>query len=208
MGAFGLTPWVRRRHPVTVVLRRFVRSFAALALLIAAAPAAASVTVALDLDELVSHSEQVVLATVTGQRVHRDTQRRIVTDVTLRIDDSMKGGHGRGEDIVVRRLGGAIGELGMRVEGEPIFTDGERSVVFAERLGQHLRPTGMSQGVLRVRLDEGGRELVHPAVRGLELVQRTPAGAMIPAPAYLIAARPLNDVMDEIRQAVERTRAR
>lgn len=190
-----------------MVLRRLARIFAALGLLVAAAPAAASVTVALGLDELVVRSEQVVLGTVIARRALRDHEGRIVTDVTIRIDDSMKGGHSRGEDLVVRRLGGAIGELGMRVEGEPTFTDGERSVVFAERLGQNLRPTGMSQGVLRVRLEEGGRELVHPAVRGLELVRRTTAGALVPAPPYLIHPRPLNDVMDEIRQAVERARA-
>jgi hypothetical protein len=96
----------------------------------------------------------------------------------------------------------------MRVEGEPTFAEGERAVVFAERTGANLRPTGMSQGVLRVRLDDGGREMVHPGTRALELVRRSTSGNLIPAPPYLIEARPLSDVMDEIRQAVERHRAR
>jgi hypothetical protein len=188
--------------------RRLARSFAVLALLLAASPAAASITVALDLAELVAASEAVVVATVVDRRSQWDSERRIVTDVTLRIDDTMKGHYGRGEDIVVRRLGGAIGDLGMRVEGEPTFSDGERAVLFAERVGAHLRPVGMSQGVLRVRLSERGQELVHPGVRGLELVRRAPTGTLVPAPAYLIEARPLADVMDEIRQAVERESAR
>jgi len=192
----------------SVIPRRLARLLAALALLFAAAPAAASVTMALDLAELVAASEQVVLATVIDQRCRWDGERRIVTDVTLRIDDPMKGAHARGDDIVVRRLGGAIGDLGMRVEGEPMFEDGERAVVFAERRAGHLRPTGMSQGVLRVSLDDGGRELVHPGVAGLELVRRSRTGTLIPAPAYLIEPRPLADVMDEIRAVVDRTRER
>ncbi len=179
-----------------------------MALLGVAAPAAASVTLALDLDELVQSSEEVVLGTVIAKRSLYNAERQIVTDVTIRVEDVMKGTCARGDDIVIRRLGGAVGDLGMRVAGEPTFAEGERAVVFAERAGPHLRPTGMSQGVLRVRLADDGRELVHPATRALQTVRRSAGGNLIPAPPYLIEARPLADVMDEIRQAVERHRAR
>ncbi len=173
-----------------------------------AAPAAASITLALDLDELIDASEVVVLGTVIERHSHYNAQRQIVTDVTLRVEDVMKGSAARGDDIVVRRLGGEVGDIGMRVEGEPTFTEGERAVVFAERVGPDLRPTGMSQGVLRVRLDDGGQELVHPATQALQLVRRGSGGRLEPAPGYLLGARPLADVMDEIRQAVERQSAR
>jgi len=177
------------------------------ALVMSAAPASASVTIALDLRQLVRRSHVIFLGTVVRQDTHWDDRRRIVTDVTFSIEDAVKGSSRRGEEIVVRRLGGAIGDLGMRIEGEPSWNDGERSVVFAYRpTGRPmLRPVGMSQGVLPVRI-QAGRELVFPGGAGLALMQRVDTGQLLPAPPALIHTRPLADVLTDIRQVVEETR--
>ncbi len=177
------------------------------ALAVAAAPAGATVTLALDLRELVTRADHVVVGRVVSQRARWDHRRRIVTDVTVEVQESMKGA-GDGETIVVRRLGGAIGELGMRVEGEPDFADGERAVLFARRLSSGvLRPVGMSQGVLPIRVD-AGRELVLPGGAGLSLVERLPDSRLVAAPAALRQPRPLEDLLGDIRRLVEETRDR
>jgi hypothetical protein len=178
---------------------------AALAALAAVAPAAASVTRALDLRELVAEADHVAVVRVVRQeaRWHRG---RIVTDVTLEVETSMKGARA-GETLVVRRLGGAIGDLGMRVEGEPEFIDGERSVVFARSMRGVLRPVGMSQGVLPIQLD-AGRAMVLPGGAGLSLVLPAPGNRFAPAPAALLHPRPLDDLLGEIRLAVEEARGR
>lgn len=173
----------------------------------AAAPAAASVTLALDLRELVERSDRVVVGSVLRQEARWDARRRIVTDVTVEVEQTMKGEPAR--EIVVRRLGGAIGELGMRVEGEPDFTDGQRAVLFARRLGSGaLRPVGMGQGVLPIDVRPDGIERVLPNAAGLSLVERLPGNTFAPAPPAILHPRPLSDVLAEIRRIVEETSAR
>ena len=168
--------------------------------MIAAGPAAASVTEALSLRDLVAQADRIAVVRAVREeaRWHRG---RIVTDVTCVVETPMMGGRA-GEEIVVRRLGGSIGDVGMRVEGEPAFTTGEASVLFARNVRGVLRPVGMSQGVLPIAL-EAGRPMVLPGGAGLSLVQRTPSARFVPAPAALVHPRPLDDVLDEIRAAVE-----
>jgi hypothetical protein len=183
------------------VLRRiFPVVAAALLIALAALPVAGSVTEALSLRELVAQADRVAVVRAVHEEA-RWQRGRIVTDVTLRVETPMMGAR-EGEEIVVRRLGGAIGDVGMRVEGEPAFTIGERSVVFARNVRGVLRPVGMSQGVLPIAL-EAGRPMVLPGGAGLSLVQRTPSARFVPAPAALAHPRPLDDVLDEIRAAVE-----
>lgn len=189
------------------IMRRGLAVAAVLLPALAAGPAAATVTAALDVRELVAQADHVVVGRVVSQHAHWDARRRIVTDVTVEVEQSMKGA-AEGERIVVRRLGGAIGDLGMRVAGEPDFTDGERAVLFAARSGGLLRPVGMSQGVLPIRVDPRGREMVLPGGQGLALVRPVQGNRLVTAPAALIGPRPLEDVLDDIRRAVEEARAR
>lgn len=186
--------------------RSLAAAAAAVALLIlATAPASASVVEALDLGQLVRRADQVVVGRATGTRSSWDDRHRIVTDVTVRVEQSMKGGAGAGDEIVVRQLGGAIGDLGMRVAGEPTIGTGDRMVLFGRRTrAGRLRPVGMSQGVLPV-LVEDGRDVVHPGGAGLALVQRV-RGQLVAAPPALIHPRPLEEVVDDIRHVVEEAR--
>ena len=162
----------------------------------------ASVVLALDLRELVQGSAQVVVGTVLRQHSLYDSRRRIVTDVTLRVDETLKGAARHGDQIVIRRLGGAIGEIGMRVEGEPAFEVGQRSIVFARRTPSGtLRPVGMAQGVMRIQRLEG-RDLVLPNGHGLSLLRRLPDGRLVGAQPAITAPRALDEVLAQIRDVV------
>lgn len=188
------------------------RSIAALlvalaGLSLATVPVAASVTEALDLAQLVRESDHVIVARATGTEARWDSRRRIVTDVTVVVEQTLKGDASVDQRLVVRQLGGSIGELGMRVAGEPSIASGDRVLLFGRRMrGDHLRAVGMSQGVLPVRVDDG-RDMVHPGGAGLALVQRV-QGQLVTAPPAVIHPRPLEDVVAEIRRVVERTRDR
>jgi hypothetical protein len=174
------------------------------ALLAAAAPVVASTSLALDLRELVTSSDRIVMGTVLNREARYDDRRRIVTDVTVRVDESMKGTTGAGDELVIRCLGGEIGDLGMRVAGAPRFSDGQRSILFVAARRGHLRPVGMSQGVLPIDVRDG-RELVLPGGEGLSLVRRSLEGRLVPATPALREPRPLPDVLDEIRTLVDET---
>lgn len=160
-------------------------------------PAHATVMVALDLPTLVREADVVVVADVVGQTARWDAHRRIVTDVELAVVEPMKGTSRPGDVVVLTRLGGAIGELGMRIEGEPLFADGERVLVFARTSTEDhvsLCAVGMSQGVMPV---EHGQVL--PGGGGLALVQQGSDGHLRPSPPALAGPRALTAIRDDIR---------
>lgn len=174
---------------------------AALAGIVTAAPASATVTEALELEELVTRADVIVVAEVTGQRALRDPRGRIVTDVTLRVDETMKGAPVTGDQVKVRCLGGTIGDIGMRVPGEPSFRNGERRLLFGRHgQGSRLRPVGMAQGALPVR-QQDGRTMVMPAAQNLSLVRQT-GGRVVQAPPAVLHPRPLGVLRNEIRDLV------
>jgi hypothetical protein len=158
---------------------------------------------ALDMRTLVADSDHIVLGTIIRTEAHYDHLDRIVTDATLRIEESMWGGAAENETVVVRSLGGGIGDVGMRIEGEPNFETGARVMLFAREIRSEgvLRPVGMSQGVLPVqRLSSG--PTVMPGGDGLSLVQRGNDGQLRPAPGALLEPTSLDAVLEQVRGLV------
>jgi hypothetical protein len=175
-----------------------------------AQPAEASTVEAMSLSEMARAADVIVVARVEEQRSRYDAQGRIVTDVTLRVEDSLLGGLAVGSTTSVLRLGGVVGDLGLRVEGEAVYQMGESIVLFARRVtmrdGDALRPVGMAQGVLPLAV-RGGVEVALPGGAGLDLVTREADGTLAPAASALAAPRGRDELLDEIRALVaERVR--
>ena len=167
-----------------------------------AAGASASLVAALDMRQLVERADRVAVVQVVAQATQQDDRSRIVTDVTLEVLEPLAGGAASGERFTLVRLGGAVGDVGMRVEGEPGFQDGARYLVFARRwrgegAAALYRPVGMSQGVMRVQ-QQNGQDVVLPGGAGLALVQPV-GGRLQAAPAAITAPRTLDAVLGEIR---------
>jgi len=160
----------------------------------------ATLVAAVDLDTLVRDSDEVVLAQVIKEWTLYDDKGRIVTDYQMQVERVEKGSSTPGAAIIVRKLGGMIGEVGMKISGEPSFKVGEVVVVFASR-GQktYLRPVGMGQGTLRVFEQEGERWARSDA-EGMTLVardQKSVAKAAVPAP------RKVDELLLEVRGLVQ-----
>lgn len=149
--------------------------------------------------ELVQEADHAALVEVIGLEPHYDELERIVTDVTVRVVEPLIGPTRPGDTLVVRRLGGVVGDLGLRIEGEPTFVLGERVIVFVEDVSGILRPVGMSQGVFPVERDEHDAEVVRPGGAGLSLV-RPGGGSPVAAPAALTLSRPLDEVLAMVRE--------
>lgn len=178
----------------------------ALALLVlgVAGTARATISEALSLGDLVRRADHVVVASAIGESARRDARNRIVTDYTVRVEEVMKGDARPGDVLVMTRIGGVIGDLGMRVEGEPSLELGQRYVLFLDRLsdGRTLRPVGMSQGVLPVR-EQSGEPMVLPGGDGLSLVQRVQGGRLVAAPAALLHPTRLVELRERVDRVVE-----
>lgn len=189
-------------------MRRVFGCLAALGLIAVAPRATASVGEAMGLAELVREADVVVLGTATERR-SRWAGRHIVTDVTIRVDEDLGEEVEAGSVLTLTHLGGAVGDVGMRVSGMPTFEVGKRTLLFArrgERSGR-LWPVGMSQGVMPVRR-EGGQDMVHPGAPGLVLVKPSATGALRPAPGALLHPRPLEEVLGEVRALLREERDR
>jgi hypothetical protein len=172
------------------------------------APAHATLVEALDLETLVAEAEQVVLARVIGEHSHYDARGRIVTDVSLQVEESIKGEQAPGAALTVQRLGGVVGDIGERVAGEPSFVVGETVVLFGARTrrGGALRPLGMSQGALRV-FEQGGERWARSANNGVSTVKRA-KGRLEHASGAVPEPRKLNELLSELRGLVAAKSAR
>jgi hypothetical protein len=166
------------------------------AVICAATTAQATVLVPLDTRALTERADRVVLGTVESQ-VSRwtDDHQAIYTDVTIRVAKSYKGALKAGDTVVVRREGGVVDGIGMRVYGAASFATGEEVVVFVENRGGAAYTVGMTQGKLRVVNSADGVKRVAPNLADVAFTARVDA-------AKLGAVRPLADFEREIKSYV------
>jgi hypothetical protein len=113
-------------------------------------------------DQLVSDAEVIFEGTVTDTRSEwsgQGTERVIVTYVTFKIDDSMKGAPGG--SYTIRMLGGTVDGETAEVADAPRFKTGDRDILFVEHNGNQFVPlVGIMHGRFHVQTDAAGRETV------------------------------------------------
>ena len=105
---------------------------------------------------LARHADVVILGDVETVRSRWENQR-IVTDVTIAVDDSIAGQ--RKERVTFTAPGGVVDGVAMRVSGGAGFRAGERVAVMLVASGSQLRHLGLSEGKLAV-VRSGSRTLV------------------------------------------------
>jgi hypothetical protein len=168
-----------------------------------AGTAAATTMSPLDLAGLTQRAESVVAGKVTETRSRWTSDHEaIYTEVTIVVDRVLSGAVKVGERVTVRREGGTVDGIGMKVYGAPSFKKDEDVVVFLERRGQARYVVGMSQGKLQLYTDKAG---VRRLRRDLSEVAFTG-----PAPARERAMATLDDLagaVARLRAAQQRTPA-
>jgi hypothetical protein len=126
------------------------------ALSMAAATVWASVDPPVDVGERAKGAKTVILATVTnvqsafGENDFGD--RLILSQVSLRVDETMKGPHEA--TVVVTLEGGTVGDLTLEVSDMPKMEKGQRAVLFliSSAAGGQV-PHGRGAGVMKVDAD-------------------------------------------------------
>jgi hypothetical protein len=156
------------------VSRRVVLGAAALGLGELCLPKTAQATLVrgLSLEELARSSQLIVLGTALEASSHWETlggRRRIVTDTRVRVDDVLDKGAPASE-VLVRTLGGTVGDLAAMVFGEATLNLEERAVLFLAEQSGVQRVNGMAQGHYPLRLDAKKALRLAPSPRAPELV--------------------------------------
>ncbi len=170
----------------------------------AAAPRVAQATVirGLSLEELTRESERILLGRALEATSHWVTfagRKRIVTDTRWRVDDAVAKERPRDSEVMIRTLGGRVGDVGAIVHGEAELALEEPCVLFLRALPDGLhRVSGMSQGHYPLRADTQRIVRLQPSPRANEVLvnDRTALRRLV--------GRELPEARDLIRKALAR----
>ena len=178
---------------------------AILAIGLPAAPANASIVQALELQELVGHADRIILGRVLFSESFRRADGQIGTWHRISVEREIRGDAAAESEVIVETMGGQLGDIAMRVAGEPSFTVGERVLVFARDGGPYteFRPVGMGQGVMRVRTEQGV-ETVTQSREGMVLMRRNAQGRLERTVGALPEKERLDLLLSRVRDIVER----
>jgi hypothetical protein len=129
------------------------RPFAVLgaALLLAGVRVVATSVIPPTFAELISQAERVIVAEVTDVRSRR-AGGDIVTEVTFRVDRTLKGEHRA--VAVLEFPGGFVGDEAVEVTGMPRFRLGDRDILFIRDSVRTISPlVGFMHGRFRITFD-------------------------------------------------------
>ena len=97
-------------------------------------------------------------------------RKHIVTYTRMRVHELLAGADPRQDELLVRTLGGRVGDLGELVHGEASLTLGERSVLFVMPTRDALGVTAMAQGHYPLLRDAAGAERLRRSPEAAELL--------------------------------------
>ncbi len=150
------------------------------AVLAGAEPAYATVARAIAMSALVKQSRSVVLATPLSARsewTHIGGSRRIVTITRVRVDEHIARNAPDSSEVLVRTLGGRVGNLGQVVHGEAELRSDRTCMLFLHDADDGLSTvTAMAQGHYPLLVDAGKRTLQRSP--GLAKLLMTPDAAV------------------------------
>jgi hypothetical protein len=150
----------------------------ALLWLLAAAPGHATTLLWMDVPDLTRHSTSVVHGTVVAQHTLAEQPGVPLNQVTVEIEDTLKG-----------ELQGTVVVVNPGFAGAPAFQDGDELVLFiSTRDGTHVI-TGFQQGSFRIVTDPAGRKVLDRAIPSRD--------------KSLAGVRSVEALLNEIRSAVE-----
>ena len=175
----------------------------AFAVLMLATPVEGSIVRALTLGELVEQADRIFVGEVVLSESFERSNGTLGTWHRIVIEERLRGALDE-DEVIVETLGGQIGDLAMRVEGEPSFSIGERVLVFARGGGPYhaARPIGMGQGVMRVRWKRGV-QMVRQTRQGMLLVRRNAVGHLVESRGALPEEEELDAFLAKLRRVLE-----
>jgi hypothetical protein len=156
--------------------------------------AQASLTRAVRLEELTARSQHVLV----GEALDADSvwerigqRRHIVTYTRVRALELFAGADPGQDELLLRTLGGRVGELGELVHGEAVLPLGQRGVLFVMPAQGALAITAMAQGHYPLARDQVGLERLRRSPQAAELINEAGAAVKRLPGLELAAARAL-----------------
>jgi hypothetical protein len=151
--------------------------------------------------ELARHAQVIALGRCTAMRCSWNAEHTVIsTEAVYDVEEAVTGAK-RGEQLVVKALGGSVGNISQMVVGGPRFELGARDLLFlvaGDEPGT-LCPVGLAAGRVRVAIDPGSGEDVVVGESGV------PCGpprktAAAPADREDAPAESVRAVLEELRR--------
>lgn len=118
-----------------------------------ALPLGATTVQRLNLDDLVSKAETIVVGRVVDSHASWTKDGKLIlTQTTVAVQEQLKGNPAK--TITVTTVGGQVGKTILHVSGMAAFQQDETAVIFLERSGAYSTVLGLSQGKFSVRNGE------------------------------------------------------
>jgi hypothetical protein len=159
--------------------------------------ASATLARALTLPELLYQSTHAFVGTPTDARSQWETvgdRSRIVTYTVVRVESSLDGRPPSSSELLVRTLGGVVGDIGQIVPGEAMLRRSVSAAVFVEPLSKDcFGVTGMTQGHYPLRSDEAGVRRLRADLTTLKTVQAESAVQRLDGRTLVEAERILSE---------------
>lgn len=140
------------------LFRQMKHLAAVLGLFLLALSARATTVIPPDFDHLLTRAQVIFEGEVTGvqsQWIGEGSEHRIVTFVTFKVDDCLKGD--AGTSYTMRMLGGTVDGETMEVTDAPKFAVGDHDLLFVENNGSQFIPlVGIRHGRFRIHQQQNG----------------------------------------------------
>ncbi len=132
------------------------------ALLISAASLSATTVIPPTFEQLVDQAEVIFhgsVTNVTSQWIGEGADRHIVSYITFKVKDALKGAPG--QSYTMRTFGGTVDGETMTIGDGPKFEIGDEDILFVENNGSQVVPlVGIMYGRFHVRKNASGQEMV------------------------------------------------
>ncbi len=151
-----------------------------------ARPTEGTTAIMLSDTELIVHSRLIVSGRVVSVVSDSDDSGMIWTYIEVHTDRVLKGDL-HDQTIVLKQLGGAVGESGVRVIGQPVFATGERVLLYLNTGPDgSLHAAHGFMGKFSVAEDTTGAEFVERSIDAheIEFLARTRPGEVTNRAAY------------------------
>ena len=133
-----------------------------IALFVAFGRAHATTVIPPDFDHLVKRAQVIFEGECThvqSQWIGEGSEHRIVTFVTFKVDDTLKGD--AGTTYTIRMLGGTVDGQTMEVTDAPEFKVGDHDLLFVENNGSQFVPlVGIAHGRFKIEKSQSGGEML------------------------------------------------
>lgn len=127
--------------------------------------------VSMGTSELARTSTDVVVAKCVSSETKRDENTGLIyTYTTFKVDESLKGEYDN--EIVLRIIGGTVGDVTINAPDAPTFKPDEEVVLFLGPRNTKGYPVlkSMNRGVYRIQTDEAGYKVITTPVIGLDII--------------------------------------